>query len=102
MRPQRPQLRWRRGRRALLSVAAHSPRALTWARRLGADAALLSPVFATASHPGQPGLGGVRFGLWSRRAHLPDIALRGVTAATWKSLPAGSAHGGAALAGLGP
>lgn len=76
-----PALLWRR-RGGVLSMAAHSLPALRRARRLGADWALLSPVFPTASHPGAPALGPRRFALLARRAGLPVLALGGVTAAT--------------------
>lgn len=69
-------------RSGLLHLAtAHSPQDLALAARLGADAALLSPVFATRSHPGGPILGPVRFGLFARSAPLPVIALGGMNAA---------------------
>ena len=42
-------VRWQRD--WLITAAAHSPAALRLAAAAGADAALLSPVFATASHP---------------------------------------------------
>jgi thiamine-phosphate pyrophosphorylase len=49
------------------------------AARLGADAALLSPVFPTATHPGGEVLGPVRFQLLARQSKLPIIALGGMT-----------------------
>ena len=65
----------------LLHLAtAHDLAELGVAARLGADAALLSPVFPTASHPGGQMLGPVRFRLLARRATIPVIALGGVTA----------------------
>ena len=70
-----------RGPRALRLVTAHSLRELAQARRARADAVLLSPVFATRSHPGAPGLGPVRFRLLAARAGLPVIALGGMTGA---------------------
>jgi thiamine-phosphate pyrophosphorylase len=73
-----PVLGWIRRRRALLTIAAHSPAALAQARRLGASAAIVSPVFATASHPGARTIGAVRFAQWSRRAGLPMVALGGM------------------------
>lgn len=91
---------WRQRRRALLSVACHSPMALAVARNIGADCALLSPLFPSRSHPGQPSLGPLRFALWSRRAGLPVIALGGVNRRTWRRLPAGAAQGWAAIDGL--
>jgi len=82
----------------LVTAAAHSPAALFRAVRAGADAALLSPVFPTASHPGAPTLGVLRFALWCRSAPLPVYALGGVDTRTAPRL-AGS--GLAGLAGIG-
>lgn len=82
----------------LLSVACHSPRALARAAALGADAALLSPVFPTRSHPGARGLGGLRFAQWARRAALPVIALGGINRRTARALR--FAAGWAAIDGL--
>lgn len=63
---------------ALLRLAtAHSLREIARARR--ADAVLLSPVFATRSHPGAQGLGAVRFRLLAAQARGPVIALGGMT-----------------------
>lgn len=74
-------------RAGLLHLAtAHDMRELGLAARLGADAALLSPVFATATHPGGGTLGGVRFRLLARQAKLPVIALGGMTAARARTL----------------
>ncbi|WP_173979492.1 thiamine phosphate synthase [Magnetospirillum sp. UT-4] len=91
-----PALGWVRRRRLLLTVAAHSPAALARARCLKAHAALLSPVFPTASHPGAATLGETRFGLWARRAGLPVLALGGINDRTWRRL-AGRAAGAAAI-----
>jgi thiamine-phosphate pyrophosphorylase len=62
----------------LLTCAAHDARALQRAARLGADAALLSPVFATASHPNGHALGLLRFLSLCRSAALPVYALGGM------------------------
>jgi len=97
-----PALGWCRRRRALLTVAAHSPRALGRAAALGADAALLSPVFPSRSHPGAPVVGPLRLGLWSHRARLAVIALGGVSAAKVRRLPQGAVCGVAAIEGLTP
>ena len=93
---------WRRWRRKgwLITAAAHSPAALWHARRAGADAALLSPVFATTSHLGVKPLGVLRFTAWCRRAPLPVYALGGVTAVTARRLTAGRATGIATIGGL--
>lgn len=64
------------GRLRLLT--AHSLREIGAANRLGADAVLLSPVFATRSHPGARPLGPLRFRLLAKRALAPVIALGGM------------------------
>jgi thiamine-phosphate pyrophosphorylase len=89
---------WVRRRKKLLIIACHGAMALGRARKLGADAALLSPVFATASHPGAPVIGPVRFGLWTRRAGLPVLALGGMNSHRLRRLPL--AAGMAAIGGL--
>ena len=71
----------RRRWRGLLTCAAHSPRALLRAAVIQADAVLLSPVFATASHPGQTAIGALRFLAWAREARCPVYALGGLSAA---------------------
>lgn len=82
----------------VLSVACHGPRALARAALLRADAAMLSPVFHTRSHPGAACLGGLRFALWARRAPIAVLALGGVTRHTARSLR--FAAGWAAIDGL--
>ena len=49
------------------------------AARARADAVLLSPVFATRSHPGGRALGPLRFLMLARQSPLPVIALGGMT-----------------------
>lgn len=69
-------------RSGLIHLAtAHDLTELGLAARLGADAALLSPVFPTRSHPGGRVLGPVQFRLLARQAGLPVIALGGMDAA---------------------
>lgn len=92
-----PLLLWVHGRKAILTVAAHSPRALARAAALKADAALLSPVFPTRSHPGAATLGALRFSLWAGAARLPVVALGGMTSAAARRL----AHA-AGIAGVPP
>jgi len=93
-------LGWVRRRRRLLLIACHGAMALGRARNLEADAALLSPVFPTASHPGAACIGPVRFGLWARRAGLPIIALGGMSKRHLRRLPRGTAAGMAAIGSL--
>ncbi|MBP0444707.1 thiamine phosphate synthase [Roseomonas sp. SSH11] len=89
----------RRRRPPLLSVAAHGRAGIARARRLRADLVLLSPVFPTASHPGAPGLGTLRWAALARRAGRPVIALGGVNARNSRRLPP-AASGWAAIGGL--
>jgi thiamine-phosphate pyrophosphorylase len=67
----------------LITTAAHSAKALTAAHAAGADAALLSPVFATKSHPEtqngtKPTLGADGFALLAEASPLPVYALGGI------------------------
>ena len=91
---------WRLWRRPgwIVTAAAHSPAALRNAARVGADAVLLAPVFATQSHREHPPIGAVRFALWCRRSPLPVYALGGVGPSSRRRLLAGGAVG---LAGIG-
>jgi thiamine-phosphate pyrophosphorylase len=91
---------WHRQRGAVLSVAAHSRMALLRAARLGADLALLSPVFATASHPGARPLGMLRFRALARDAELPVWALGGVTGRTMRAIGHSAARGAATVGNL--
>lgn len=66
----------------LITAAAHSLPAL---RRLDpqlVDAAFLSPVFATASHPETRPLGALRLRQWAAQSAVPVYALGGITSAT--------------------
>lgn len=69
----------------IFSTSCHSAPAMIRAARFGADAVLLSPVFATKSHPESfslPGrvLGPVRLSRLCRMTDLPVYALGGITA----------------------
>lgn len=71
----------------LLQLAtAHDLRELAAAARKGADAVLLSPAFATRTHPGAPFLGPVRFRLLAVRSPVPVIALGGMSRRTARRL----------------
>lgn len=90
---------------AVLSVAVHGRAALARARRLRADFGFVSPAFATASHPGAPALGPLRWSALARRLGRPALALGGISASTAGRLPwrgAGRAAGLAAIGGLVP
>ncbi len=84
----------------LVTAAAHSPADFARARRAGADAVLLSPVFQTASHPGMPALGPLRFALWCRAARLPVYALGGIATGCANRLLGSGAVGIAGIGGL--
>jgi thiamine-phosphate pyrophosphorylase len=81
-----PRALWPRRAGLLHLATVHDLAELGLAARLGADAALLSPVFTTASHPGGGTLGAVRFRLLARQAGPPVIALGGMTAARARAL----------------
>lgn len=96
-----PALLWRRRTGALLSVAAHNRSALTVAARLKVDAALLSPVFPTASHPGAATLGPWRASLWARKATVPVLALGGMSRHRMRRLSGVAGWAGTGLSGSG-
>lgn len=62
----------------LITAAVHSAAALKRAERAGVDAALLSPVFATSSHPGVSPLGALRFARLVQSSRIPVFALGGI------------------------
>lgn len=80
--------KWRRWRRAdwIVTAAVHSPASLFRAAGAGADAALLSPVFATVSHPDVRMLGPLKFTAWCRLSPLPVYALGGISTANVRRL----------------
>jgi thiamine-phosphate pyrophosphorylase len=88
---------------ALLSVAVHGRPSLVRARRLRADAALVSPAFATASHPGARALGPLRWAALA--AGVPPgvavVALGGLSGPTAARLPRPRLAGLAAIGALG-
>jgi thiamine-phosphate pyrophosphorylase len=75
-----------RGPRTIRLVTAHSMGEVAKTRR--ADAALLSPVFPTSSHPGGAVIGAVRFLLLARHSRCPVIALGGMSPARARQLGA--------------
>ena len=85
--------------RGPLILAVHGRAGLARGRRLRADAALISPLFATASHPGARPLAPHAWAWLARRAGRPAVALGGVAAATARRVPP-QAAGLAAIEGL--
>ena len=86
----------------IVTSAAHSPRAVRSAAALGVDAVLLSPVFATRSHPGAPTIGPMRFARWVSESPIPVYALGGIDARSGRRLRGSGAAGFAAIGGLLP
>jgi thiamine-phosphate pyrophosphorylase len=87
----------RKPARGLLTRAAHSRREARAAARAGADLVLVSPIFATRSHPGATALGPRRARLIARAFGGPAIALGGVTRAEGKRLMRRGFYGWAAI-----
>ena len=92
--PVPPHGRW------IATAAAHGTAALDRARRHRIDAVLLSPAFATASHPGQAALGPHRLARLAARAGPAVYALGGITARTARRLPGHRLAGIAAIEGF--
>ncbi|MFI4975188.1 MAG: thiamine phosphate synthase [Caulobacterales bacterium] len=96
-------LAWRAGalKRArpgwIVTVAAHSRMATDRARRAGADAVVVSPVFASRSASAGAPMGVTRFAALIRDAGLPVYALGGVTGANASRAIAAGARGIAAV-----
>jgi thiamine-phosphate pyrophosphorylase len=84
----------------LVTAAVHSLSALRRAACWNVDAALLSPVFATASHPGSRPLGVLRFAAWARASRIPVYALGGVDAVSVARLRPTRACGIAGIGGV--
>lgn len=84
----------------LITAAAHSGEALARAAAAGADAALLSPVFPSASPSAGAPLGIERFSDLVKGAGLPVYALGGVDTTTAPRLLASGAVGLAVVSGL--
>lgn len=77
----------------LVTAAACDRAGLVRARRAAAELVFVSPAFTTASHPGAPGLGRVRFGLLAVTSRVPVAALGGVDAGRARHLPHAAAWG---------
>lgn len=87
----RPHPRW------IVTAAVHGPAALRRARAFGVDAVLVSPIFATRSHPGARTLGPLGLGRLMRTTDLPVIALGGMSAQRLRRLRPLPVHGFAAI-----
>ena len=72
--------------RLLRIAAVHDADEMAHANNAGADAAMVSPVFPTNTHPGARPLGPERFHALAALAEMPVIALGGMNAVTAKQL----------------
>jgi thiamine-phosphate pyrophosphorylase len=84
----------------LVTSSAHGEAELRRARRAGAAACFLSPAFATASHPGAPALGALRWTRLARQAAVTGtvvLALGGIDAKSVRRLPLGPCAGAGAI-----
>ncbi len=91
---------WRAAWRGLLTASAHSKAELEAAAVAQCDAAFLSPVFTTESHPRAAAIGIERFAEIVGDAALPIYGLGGVTSKNAPELLGSGAVGIAAIGGL--
>lgn len=88
------------GERMLIGASCHSASELQQAVAVGADYAMLSPVLATASHPGEPFLGWQWFSQLVADAPIPIYALGGMQRGSLELARSHGAHGIALLGAL--
>jgi 8-oxo-dGTP diphosphatase len=81
----------------LILASCHLPEELAAAERLDVDAVLISPVFATASHPGHAALGWPGFARLHQHTRLPTYALGGMKT---EHLQIARSHGAVGIAGI--
>ena len=88
----------RQSKRSIQSAAIHDRTELAHALRIGVDLAIISPMFATASHPDSRPLGRMSFMLLAKQASgIAVIALGGLTARKAATLHKRIVHGWAAI-----
>ncbi|WP_369410728.1 thiamine phosphate synthase [Erythrobacter ani] len=73
-----PKSLWPRRHGLLYLATAHNLGEIGQANRIGSDGILLSPIFATNSHPGADSHGPARFRMLASHANAPVIALGGM------------------------
>jgi 8-oxo-dGTP diphosphatase len=81
----------------LLTASCHDQQQLQQAREIGVDAAVVSPVQPTASHPGAKALGWAQFAEWVEHCAFPVYALGGMTAG---DIATAQQHGGQGIAAI--
>jgi thiamine-phosphate pyrophosphorylase len=84
----------------ILTVAAHSPRAVLTAARLGADAVVVSTAFESRSASAGRPLGPLRLAAIARASPVPVYALGGVDMKNARRLSATGVYGIAAIDGV--
>jgi len=89
---------WQRQGRKILTAAAHGIAEVRRAKEMQADAAVLSPVFRTKSHPNRRPLGPLRCASIAHRIHIAIVLLGGIDERTFAALPQTSCVG---IAGIG-
>jgi len=94
------QLRLRGLRQGLVTSSAHGVEEIRRARLAGAAIIFISPVFPSASHPGEKAMGPIKWANLARRAGRAAYALGGVTGSNFRRLPA--AAGAGAISALSP
>ncbi|QUD90841.1 thiamine phosphate synthase [Phenylobacterium montanum] len=85
---------------SLVTAAAHDAAAIRKARRAGAQAVLVSPVFPSRSPSAGRPLGVLRFQALARGAGVPVVALGGINSRTARRLKGTCAAGLAAVEGV--
>jgi 8-oxo-dGTP diphosphatase len=82
----RPEFEW-------VGASCHTRDELERVAALGLDYALLGPVQATLTHPGEPGIGWARFAALAADLPMPVFGLGGLSAADMDAARAAGAHG---------
>ena len=83
-----------------IGASCHDAIDLRHAEVAGCDFAVLGPVQATASHPGQPGIGWEAFALLREQVSLPIYAIGGLSCSDIADARAHGGQGVAAIRGL--
>ncbi|MES9903353.1 MAG: Nudix family hydrolase [Sedimenticola sp.] len=86
----------------LVAASCHNREELQQAERIGVDFVVLSPVLATASHPGAVTLGWEKFSELVESVSIPVYALGGVTLGMSEQVLNAGGQGVAAIRGLWP
>ena len=89
-------------RAQLVIASCHTHEELVAAQRLDCDAAVLGPVLATPSHPGEPGMGWDRFVAMREQVAIPIYAIGGMTRDHVELARSHGAQGIAAIRNLWP